>query len=60
MSIGTYICLLTPAEDFKRRCSDDRAVLELFEKASKELESVMKGESTCVLDWYRCVRGLVY
>ena len=50
MSIGAYISLLTPAEDFRGRCSDYKAVLELFEKASKELERVMKGESACMLN----------
>ena len=54
------MCFLTPAEDFRGRCSDDRAVLELFQKSLKELECVMKGESACVLVWFRCVRGLVY
>ena len=60
VSIGSFICLLTPAEDFRGRCSNDRAVLELFEKASKELECVMEGESACMLVWCRCVLGLVY
>ena len=56
----TCICLLTPAEDFRERCSNYRAVLELFQKASKELECVMKRESACMLVWCRCVRELVY
>ena len=52
------VCLLTPAKDFRGRCSDDRAVLELFQKALKELECVMERECACVwcsvgvyLDW---------
>ena len=48
------VCLLTPAKDFRERCSNNRAVLELFQKALKELECVMEGECACV-----CVRGLV-
>ena len=59
------VCFLTPAEDFRGRCSDDRAVLELFQKALKELECVMEGEYACVCMcgcvgvWCGCVRGLV-
>ena len=55
------MCLLTPAEDFRERCSDDRAVLELFQKALKELECVMEGECVCVhvCVWCGCVCGLV-
>ena len=51
--------LLTPAKDFRERCSDDRAVLELFQKALKELECVMEGECACVFVRCRCVHGLV-
>ena len=40
------VCFLTPAENFRGRCSDDRA--ELFQKALKELECVMEGECACV------------
>ena len=37
------MCLLTLAEDFRGRLSDNRAVLELFQKAVNELEHVMEG-----------------
>ena len=37
------VCLLTSVEDFRGRFSDDRAVLELVQKALKELECVMEG-----------------
>ena len=47
------VCLLTPAKDFRGRCSDDRAVLELFQKALKELECVMEGECACVCVWFK-------
>ena len=38
-------------EDFRRRFCDDRAVLELLQKALKEVECVMKGMyvSGCVV-----------
>ena len=42
------VCFLIPATDFRGRCSDDRAVLELFQKAVKELKCVMEGECACV------------
>ena len=59
-TVWECVCLLTPAEDFRGRCSDGKAVLELFQKALKELERVMKGECVCVLVRCRSVRGLVY
>ena len=37
------MCLLTSAEDFRRRFSDERAVLELFQKALDELKHAMEG-----------------
>ena len=45
------MCLLTPAKDFRGRFSDDRAMLELFQKALNELEHVMKGVCACVCLW---------
>ena len=47
------VCLLTPAKNFRGRCSDNRAVLELFQKALKELECVMEGECACVCVWFK-------
>ena len=40
------MCLLTSVEDFRGRLSDDRAVLELVQKALKEVECVMEGGRT--------------
>ena len=50
------MCLLTPAEDFRGRCSNDSAALELFQKALKELKCVMEGECVvCGVVWV-CTR----
>ena len=42
---------LSSVEDFRGRFSDDRAVLELFQKALKELECAMEGVCMCVHVW---------
>lgn len=55
------MCLLTPGKGFRERCSDDRAVVELFQNALKELECVMEGECAyvCGVVWCGRVPGLV-
>ena len=46
VSVTMCVCFLTSVEDFRGRFSDDRAVLELVQKALKEVECVMEGGRT--------------
>ena len=48
------MCFLTSVEDFRGRLSDEGAVLELVQKALKEVECVMEGRWAWHV-WYGCV-----